>query len=187
MSQARISALFMFVGFFFLISGGALAPPGVYRATQLADQLKIIAEYQSRWSTTNFVGALGVLSTATGFVILSLHLWGAQNKALLVLGTAAFVISGLAIALQSYLRVADPVAQLAGEAVLDQIGFYTLLIGVFIFGLIFLQAGYPAWLGYLSLGAAVLLGLGAAFSNLALAEVAYILPLIAGIVIWLSG
>lgn len=186
-TQAKLSALLMFTGFIFLLSAGILAPPGVYRAPQLEEKLTIIENHQSRWLITNTLGAIGLLSISIGFVIFSLYLWSTENKFLLLLGTAGYVISALSISLQSYRRITDPAVQLAGESSLDQIGFYALLFAVFVFGFIFLQIGYSSWFGYLSIGAAVILGLAAAFTNLAIAEIAYIIPLVASIVIWRGG
>lgn len=187
MAQAKLPAVLMIVGFLSLASGGILAPPGVYRAAELADRLKIISEHQTRWSASSALGAFGVLTTAAAFVLFGSLLWRHQNGPLLALGMLAYAVSGVAIALQSYRRATDPAVQLAATASLDQVGFYALLLGIFIFGFVFLQAGYPDWFGYLSIGSAVLLGIGAAFSNLAIAEVAYIVPLIAAIVIWRSA
>lgn len=185
--QNKLPAVLMILGFMSLVVGGLLAPPGVYRTTQLADRLKIITEHKSGWLATNALGALGVISTAAGFVLFSSLLWTRQSKPLLVAGAALLVVSAAAIAFQSYRRATDPAVQLAAVSSLDQVGFYTLLLGIFIFGFIFLQAGYPAWLGYVSIGSTVVLGLGATFSNLAIAELAFLIPLIASIVIWRNG
>jgi hypothetical protein len=75
MSQIKLSAFLMIMGFLFLVGGGIAAPPGVYREKQLEGQLKIISDYQSRWSATGILGALGVLSSSAGFILLGLHHW----------------------------------------------------------------------------------------------------------------
>lgn len=183
MDIVKISGILMITGFVFLVGSGVIAPPGVYRETEFGERLKIIENHQTRWSATNAIGALGALSTSAGFLLLSVHLWKSQNQILVFLGAAAFSISGIAITIQSYRRVVDPALHLASASPLERVWLWSLLAAILVFGFIFLQAGYPTWLGYLSIGSAVLLGIGAVVSNLALAEVAYLIPVIAAIVI----
>ena len=183
MDFARLSGMLMILGFSLLIVGGIAAPPGVYRENKLDEKLKIISDHQIRWSATNLIGSIGAVSTSLGFILLASHLWKSQNQILIVLGAIAASVAAIAVTVQSFRRAYDPAVQLAGTARLDQVWLWSFLLAIFLFGIILLQAGYPNWLGYLSISTAIVLGITSTVGNLAIAEVAYLIPAIVAIVL----
>lgn len=183
MDLIRTSAILMIIGFSLIIIGAVIGPPGVYQKPELADRLKIIDKHQGRWKATNIISALGILFTSTGFLVISISIWKSQNQTLLFLGAAGAVISGLAISIESYLRAIDPATRLSSNSAMFAIGLGAFIVAIFLFGFIFLQAGYPAWLGYLMIGAALVLGAGAIFIDFFIGELILLIPFIAAIVI----
>jgi hypothetical protein len=177
------AGILLITGILFLIIGGVVAPPGIYREQDLEVRLRIIDNHQSRWTTNNILGALGVLATAAGFLTLSIHLWDTQTRALVLAGAVMFVAAAVSMSIQSYLRASNPAVYLAGVSLLEYAWIGLTMAGVLTYGILFIQADYPAWLGYLSIGGAALLAIGTVLINFAVGEVVYLVTLVTGIVL----
>ena len=142
MDLARISAYLLIGGFLLLIIGAVTGPPGVYQQAELADRLKIIDEYESRWKSSNLLSVVAILLTSAGFVTLSISLWKNQNQMMLFLAGAASVIAGISIAIETYKRAMDPAAALAGNSTLFMIGLWSMMLSIFSLRL----SSAPGWL-----------------------------------------
>jgi hypothetical protein len=72
------------------------------------------------------------------------------------LGAAAFLVGTIPVTLFIYRQTMDPLSTYQG-AYSGMVTLYAwlTLAGLLLFGVAFLQAGLPAWLGYVTVGAAI--------------------------------
>jgi hypothetical protein len=76
------------------------------------------------------------------------------------LGAAAFIAGTLSGVIFIYLQTIDPLGGYGGAySGMERLYYWLALAGLFLFGVAFLQAGLPAWLGYLTAGAALVYGI----------------------------
>jgi hypothetical protein len=105
------------------------------------------------------LAALGILLIAVGFAVLASRLRTVGNAWVPTLGAAAFVVGAISGALFPYRQTTDPLSAYQGAYSGMQTLYYWLaLAGLLLFGIAFLQAGLPAWLGYVTAGAALVYG-----------------------------
>lgn len=159
MNIQTLSGILLIAGFILFAINSLIAPPKLYQEKDTGLRLQIIADYPSRWQIAQWSGGLSALAIGLGFVLLSLHLLGGANPWLLSAGAAALALAGVFSLLYVRQALADP------QAYLERVGFpplaatYILLtaVGGVLFGLVFLQVGFPTWLGYLTLASGALL------------------------------
>ncbi|HSM70571.1 MAG TPA: hypothetical protein VK851_03425 [Anaerolineales bacterium] len=161
--------------------------PGLYATQDINERLQIIETYRTRWLISQALVVPYILLTIVGFSLLASILRTEGKAWVPILGVVAIIAGALAALYFVYLQMIDPRGGYSGAYPTPEILTYWFwLAGMLLFGIAFLQAGLPAWLGYLTAGVAVLYGIvflltGAGFMTPYLLA---LLSLITAIVIW---
>jgi hypothetical protein len=167
-NRQRLSAILLLAGFAALVFAAPFSVPGLYRTTDPSDRVEIIEQHKSNWNTTQSLVGLGILLTASGFFVLNTQLYTVANAWITTLGAAAFIIAAFSGAIFIYRQTTDPLATYEGTYKAFQTVYYALsLTGLLFFGIVFLQAGFPGWLGYATAGAAIVFGIVSLITDLA--------------------
>jgi hypothetical protein len=179
----------MIVGFVLVVVASLVGPNEVYTAPDSDTRLEIIAQNKGRWTATNLVWAVASLVTAVGLLLLTLGLRDSQSPWLLYAGAAAFIVGAVAWAIFLYQRIGDPAGNLYTKppAPLSLVFVWATIFALGLYGVAFLQGGFPNWLGYTLLVAAGLFVAGLTFFFDAFyasfpPQVLYLLTFIMGIV-----
>jgi hypothetical protein len=170
MDTQQLSAVLLIAGFAAIVLGTARFPPGLYDTDgprrRLSDrpdpnrQAELIEQYRPRYNIAQLLNVLGVLFTAAGFVVLALHLRTVANPWVPILGAAAFVGGTILGLVFIYRQTTDTRNAYSGAySAFETLLYWLWLGGLLLFGVAFLQAGLPAWLGYLTAGAALAYGI----------------------------
>jgi hypothetical protein len=167
-NRQRLSAILLLAGFAALVFAAPFSVPGLYQTTDPSDRVEIIEQHKSNWNTTQSLVGLGILLTASGFFVLNTQLYSVANAWITTLGAAAFIIAAFSGAIFIYRQTTDPLATYEGTYKAFQTVYYALsLTGLLFFGIVFLQAGFPGWLGYATAGAAIVFGIVSLITDLA--------------------
>lgn len=188
MSLERIAGIVIIVGVVLYIIAGCVSPR-LYQEPDISQRVSIIEASRTRWNLSQLFFGLGIGLPAVGFLLLTLHLHGIQRQWLIYAGAAAFVLGALSGVIFVYRQTSDPVqywASIQPSALI--IGAVVLtLAGLLLYGVVFLQGDFPNWLGYVAVGAAVVLL--AAFlvtrgiTGFVVASLSYLVTLIVGVVL----
>ena len=172
MNLQQVAGIVIIAGFVLLVLNMFLnmflAPPRLYQETDIEEvRLKLIADHQARWQVAQWVGGIAPLMTGFGFLLLSIHLQGSQNPWPLNLGAATILLAGLLAVLSVNQFLADPRSYLDHSIQSPVTVAYLLLtsLGGFLYGIAFLQGGFPTWLGYLTLVSGALVSLNWIFKT----------------------
>lgn len=165
MNQAQIGGLFLVAGFIFILAASFVGPPRLYQEPDVNRQLELIAGHSTAWIASNVFFGLAGLVTAGGLALFALHLRGSENAWQAGTGAAAYALGAVVYAIFLYRRTVDPAALFANYAFspLTVVLLSSLVIGLLLFGVVFLQAGYPGWLGWGVIVGMVLIGGAALF------------------------
>jgi hypothetical protein len=160
MSAQRLAAILLIFACAAVLFSTVINAPGLYATQDIDERLQIIETYRTRWLINQaFVFLFGILSVG-GFGVLASGLRTKGKSWLPILGAGAIVagtISGLTFA---YLQTTDPRSAYAGGyQTAEDVAYWLWLAGTVLFGVSFLQAGLPSWLGYLTAGASLLYGI----------------------------
>ncbi len=188
MDLQRLAGYILVSSFGLLAIGAMTAPQGAYQGPDMPARLKAISEHRTRWKLSKLFDGLAILSPAVAFLILTIAVSGQQPLAPFILGTLGFIVTGIIGVLRVYRLAVDPEAGFTGlPPILDIPGSVGMSVGMILVGWAYLQGAFPAWIGYLSIGAGALslgayivLGGGIAFY---VAAVLYIFNVVAGVVI----
>lgn len=180
----------LIAGFVLVLLASTPLNANLYREKDPQQRIAIIEQSLTGWRVSNVFWALAALLTATGLVLLSVHFQGRVTPWILV--PAAFVsgLGAIAWTVFAYRR------SVAYAAYFRQYSFSPLtvalialtVVGLLLYGIAFVQAGYPLWLGLgLSLsmlltGGLALIMPGRFFANFP-PQFFYLLTLMAGIVL----
>lgn len=189
MNYQQIAGIGLIAGFVFILVASSVGPPRLYQEPDSEARLEIIANHTTRWAASNLIFAVGGLITAAGLALFALQIRGSASLWLIVLGVASYTLGAIVWAIFMYQRTVDPSSLFTSYAfsppTIALVGL--TVIGLVLYGVIFLQAGYPGWLGVGTIAAMVLTG-GAAllFPTQFFAsfppQLFYLLTLVAGIV-----
>jgi hypothetical protein len=160
METQRLSAILLIAGFGVMLVGFLFNVGGIYQTTDLAERVRIIEENKTRWNINQTMTGFGILLLTIGFVVLATRLRSEANALIPTLGAASLIIGAISGFYFLYRYTTDPLGAFSGKYP----GFEPLynglsLLGLLLFGIAILQAGLPAWLGYLTGGAAAIYGL----------------------------
>ncbi len=160
MDTQRLSAILLIAGFAVLLLGFPFGLRGIYQTKDPAERVQIIEENKTRWNISQLSIGLGFLLIAVGFALLAVHLRTAANAWIPALGAAAMVVGTISGVLFTYRLTTDPLSVYQGAySGMETLNYWLSLAGLLLFGVAFLQAGLPAWLGYLTAGAALAYGI----------------------------
>lgn len=191
MSQQQLAGLLLVAGFVFVLVASFVGPPRLYQERESETRLEIIANHPTRWATSNLFFALGGLVTAGGLALFALQLRGSVSSWLLGLAAAAYILGAIVWAIFMYQRTVDPASLFTSYAFSPlTVALVVLSVtGLLLYGIIFLKAGYPGWLGVGTIaGMALIGGVALLFPSQFFAsfppQVFYLFTFVAGIVIW---
>ena len=160
MDTQRLSAILLIAGFAVLMVASLLGPRGIYQTSDPSERVQIVEENMTSWKITQSLTGLGLLLTAAGFFVLNTRLYTMGNAWVPTLGAAAMVVGAISAALFLYRQTTDPLSAFEGAySGMQTLAYWLWLAGLLLFGVSFLQAGLPAWLGYLTAGAALVYGI----------------------------
>ncbi len=160
MSTNRLAALFLIASFVSLMLSSLINAPGLYATQDINERLQIIETNRTRWLIAQFLVVLYIPLMIAGFSFLAAALRAKETGWIPAAGVAAIVAGSIGGLIFVYLQTVDPRGGYSGVYPTPEnltYGFW--LLGMLLFGFAFLQAGLPGWLGYLTVGTAVLYGL----------------------------
>jgi hypothetical protein len=177
------------LGFLLVIAGSVVSPPRLYQETDIQIRLEIVEDHMARWTASNVLLGMAGLVTAVGLILFSYYVRADVNSLLNWTALLAYSLGALAWIIFLSQRQVDP-AQLFEDYTFSPlaIGLISLmLLGLLLYGVIFIQSGYPGWLGYGTVGLTAIIGILAIifqdrfFANFP-PQVFYLITLVAGIV-----
>jgi hypothetical protein len=165
MNTQQLPAILLILGFVLILVATIIQPPGLYQEDDSNRRLELIASHSTRWITSNLFYALAALVTAGGLTLFSLQLRGNNNMWLAGAGSAAYLLGAIIYAIFLYRRTIDPAAIFMDYkfSPLTAILLGSLVIGLLLYGVTFLQVGYPHWLGMSLIAGMLLIGGAALF------------------------
>jgi hypothetical protein len=160
MDTQRLSAILLIAAFVAAVLSALINAPGLYATQDINVRLEIIGTYKTRWLITQALVGVYVLLTALGFAVLASALRMTGNPWVLALGTTAIVAGTIAGLYFVYLQTIDPRGGYSGAyPAPENLAYWLWLAGTLLFGVAILQAGLPAWLGYMAAGATLVYGI----------------------------
>ena len=185
MSTERVAAIILLVGSVLFIIAAFMPVSRVYAGPSQATRLEIITSNRTAWSASQVLFGLGASIAAIGLGFVAHHLRGAPGAVWAYIGLAAVILGAVLWDGLVYLRAVDPEGFVEGRLVGWLFPAYTLLtqVGLIAFGVSYLRAGYPAWLGGVTVGGAIIFFIIYLVFRDIPPFVYYILTFIAGIVL----
>ena len=183
MSTERVAAIILLVGSILFIIAAFMPVSRVFAEPSQAAKLEIITSNRTAWSASQVLFGLGASIAAIGLIFVAYHLRSTPGAVWAYIGLAAVILGAVLWDGHVYLRAVDPEGFVEGRLIGWLLPVYTLLtqVGLLAFGVAYLRAGYPAWLGSITVGGAVIfLILYLVFKDIP-PFVYYILTFIAGI------
>jgi len=160
MDKQQVAAILLIVAFATIMLSTVVNAPGLYQTQDIEQRLKIIDLYRTRWLVNQALVFLSMIATLTGFLLLASVLRTRVQSPLLTLGAAAIIVGTIAGLYFVYLQTTDPRGGYSGGyPIWENLAYGFWLISTVFFGIAFLQAGLPAWLGYITAGVAILYGI----------------------------
>lgn len=189
MDLTSLTGILLIAGFALVIFASIASPPRLYQESDSSVRLQIVKRHMRIWITSNVLFVVASVSTTAGLILFSTHVSGPVNAIPNWLAAGAYSLGSVAWILFLYRRTVDP-AQLFESY---RFSYFTavmiglLVFGLLLYGIVLIQAGYPGWLGYGSVGLMALIG---AFALIRPArffasfppQIIYLLTLAAGIV-----
>lgn len=159
MDLRRLSAVLLIAAFVGMFLSSFLNAPGLYQTQDIDERLQIIDAHRGRWLASQAVVTGSALLLAAGFALLAWTLRETGVSWVPVLGGAAIVAGTLSGLYFVYLQTIDPRGGYSGVYPLpENVAYWLWLAGQLLIGVAMLQSGMPAWLGYLTAGAALAYG-----------------------------
>jgi hypothetical protein len=185
-----LTGVLLILGFVFVLVASIVGPPRLYQEPNSEVRLEIIANFPTRWAVSNLFFALGALVTAAGLTLFALQLRGSVSPWLIWLAVATYILGAFVWVIFIFQRTVDPSSLFTSYAFSPlTVALVGLSVtGLLLYGILFLQAGYPGWLGVGTIAGMALIG-GAAllfpaqfFASFP-PQVFYLFTLVAGIVV----
>jgi hypothetical protein len=158
MSTERVAAIILIVGSVLFIIAAFMPVSQVYVVPTPAAKLEIITSNRTAWSASQLLFGLGASLAAIGLGLVAYHLRGTPGAVWVYIGLAAVILGAMLWDGHVYLRAIDPEGFVEGRLIGWLFPAYALLtqLGLLAFGVAYLRAGYPAWLGGITVGGAVI-------------------------------
>ncbi len=186
MNSQRLAAILLILGALAMVASFPVGLSRVYQIQDLQERVNIIERSMTRWNISQSLIALSALLTAVGFALLAGHLRSSTNGWLAILAALVFIVATISGVYFVYRQTFDPLSSYQGDFKTFEFLYYWLaLAGLLLFGIGFLQAGLPAWLGYLTAGVTLIYGVYFAISSVGFPTpgLVTILTLVIGIVL----
>ena len=188
MNSQRLSAYLLIAGVAFMLVSFALGLRGIYQTHDLNERVEIIKASKTRWVISQALIAVSALFTASGFFVLNISLYRISDSYPwpYTLGAGAMIIGAISGVIFVYLQTADPLSSYQGAYRGYEFVYYWLAVGgLLLFGIAFLQAGLPTWLGYLTVVTSAIYAIFLAATGIGFATpgLVFVLSLVIGVVL----
>lgn len=185
MDTQRLSAYLLLAGVAVMLVSFALGlGRRIYQTQDFNQRVEIIKASKTRWYVSQSLIAISALLTAGGFFVLNIWLYGMADPWPYTLGAGAMIIGAISGVIFVYRQTADPLSSYQGAYRAFEFVYYWLAVGgLLLFGIAFLQAGLPTWLGYLTVGATVIYAIFLAATDVGFATpgLVFVLSLVIGV------
>lgn len=159
MDLQRLSAGLLIAATVGVLLSSFVNAPRLYATQDVNERLQIIDAYRTRWLTSQAVGSVSAVMLALGFALLAWTLRKSEIPSVPILAGGAIIAGTLSALYFVYLQTIDPRGGYSGAyPTPENLAYWLWLAGQLLFGVAFLQAGLPAWLGYLTAGTALAYG-----------------------------
>jgi hypothetical protein len=154
MSYEKIAGILIIAGFIIFWAGNIYSPPGIYQEPDNQVRLALVEQYQTRWVISQAGGGVGIAVIALGLLALGVHWRQEQGPWLTYLPAALNLLSVAFVSWYLYQYIVDPLTGWEGAPsnISTWISTLSMLGAGVLFGILFLRTGYPAWLGYVTIG-----------------------------------
>ena len=158
MSTERVAAILLLVGSVLFLIAAFMPVSWVFAEPSPAAKLEIIDSNRTAWATSQVLFGLGATIAAIGLGFVAYHLRGTPGAVWACIGLVAVILGAVFWDGHVYLRAIDPEGFVEGRLIGWLFPAYALLTqaGLMAFGVAYLRAGYPAWLGGVTVGGAVI-------------------------------
>ena len=158
MSTERVAAIILVVGSVLFITAAFLPVSQVFAEPSPAAKLAIIDSNRTAWTTAQVLFGLGASIAAIGLGFVAYHLRGTPGAVWAYIGFVVVILGAAFWEGHVYLRAIDPEGFVEDRLIGCLFPAYALLTqaGLIAFGVAYLRAGYPAWLGGVTVGGAVI-------------------------------
>ncbi|MDP9439086.1 MAG: hypothetical protein M3P49_10115, partial [Actinomycetota bacterium] len=153
-----VAAIILLVDSVLFVIAAFMPVSRVFVEPSPAAKLEIITSNRAAWSASQLLFGLGASIAAIGLGFVAYHLRGTPGAVWIHIGPAAVILGAVFWDGHVYLRAVDPEGSVEGRLIGWLFAAYALLtqFGLLAFGVAYLQAGYPAWLGGVTVGGAVI-------------------------------
>lgn len=165
MNQLNLAGILSIVGFILVILASIASPPRMFQEPDSQVRIEIIEKYPARWLASNVLFGLAGMATVAGLILFSITVQGQVSSTLNWLAALFYSLGTVLWILFLYNRTVNP-ARLFEDYSFSPgtIALIGLLLGsLLLYGIVYIQAGYPGWLGFGTIGLTVLIGALALF------------------------
>jgi len=154
MDAQLLAGILIIIGFVIFWVGNLTSPPGVYSETDTKLRLKAAEKRPLHWALSQGLGGVGIAVIFLGLLVLSIELSGEFSPLLAYLPAALNIVSVILISIYLHQYISDPVSIWEGNerAQLLVASLILVMIAGTLYGILFVQADLPKWLGYLTVG-----------------------------------
>ena len=181
----RTAGIILIVGSILFLVAAFMPISWVYAMKTAKEKMERIEKSPGAWRISQLFFALGATVTAIGFGLVAVHFRTSPGALAAYLGVVVIVLGAVLWDWDVYLRAINPEQFVQGLIPGWLFVSYTVLtqFGLVTFGVAFLQAGLPRWLGLGTSGAGLVLFIATLIFKDMPPFVYYLLTLIAGIVL----
>lgn len=155
MDVQRIAAILLIANFVIMAIVLPVPIPDFYQTQDIGERVQLVAQYHTRWVFQKSLFYIWCVVSAAGAGILAIYLSADGAPITALLGAVALALGSVAYALVNYYQQTDLVGYFEGRFPDYHVyGNWIALVGLLLLGTALLQAGLPAWLAYLLIGAA---------------------------------
>lgn len=161
MNQLNLAGILTIAGFLLIILASIASPPRLFQEPDIQKQIEILEDHSTRWLGSNILFGLGGVVTAAGLILFSIMVQAEVNSILNWLAALFYSLGTLLWIIFLYNRTVNP-AQLFenygfSPSTIALIGL--LLSSLLLYGIVYIQAGYPNWMGFGTISLTVLIGI----------------------------
>lgn len=158
METIRVAGVLIIAGFIVFWIGNIYSPPGVYQQTDPDLRLQAVNKHPSRWAVSQGLGGVGIAIIMLGLLLYALQFNQQHGPWLTLLPIGLNIIASIFVAVWLVGYITDPVPVFAGigRSWLITAAATMMLVAAVLYGLLFLRAGFPTWIGYLTAGYGIL-------------------------------
>lgn len=152
-----IAGILLIAGSIIFLVGAAIGVPGVFMEPDLDERLRLLTAHPAAWQIAQPLYGIGPLVAAAGVGVLAFDANHLMARIAFGATCASLALGSLAWGWSLFLRATRVADFAAGELPGWPFAVYVLLTigGLLLLGVGLLAGGFPAWSGWLTLGATV--------------------------------